>query len=109
MSMMGKRYFGDIIDTGGTRFQELMAELLRLVHAPYLGDFVPILAWIDFGGLQKEMVGLMRKTDLFLNEVIEERRRVGSYESGIMLDKFLALQEQEPELYTDEVIRAHIV
>nr|GEW45075.1 isoflavone 2'-hydroxylase-like [Tanacetum cinerariifolium] len=109
MSMMGKRYCGDIIDTGGSRFQEMMAELFRLVHSPYLGDFVPILAWIDFGGLQKEMVGLMKKIDLILNEVIEERRRVGSYESGIMLDKLLALQEQEPELYTDEVIRAHIV
>ncbi|PWA51134.1 cytochrome P450 [Artemisia annua] len=86
-----------------------MEEVLKLMHTPYVGDFLPFFAWIDIGGHQKKMIALMKRVDVFFDEVIENRRRIGNSESGIMVDKLLALQEQEPELYTDQIIRGFIM
>ncbi|PWA95650.1 cytochrome P450 [Artemisia annua] len=113
MSMIGKRYHGDVIDSGDVksapRFRAIMEEVLKLMHTPYVGDFLPFFAWIDIGGHQKKMIALMKRVDVFFDEVIENRRRIGNSESGIMVDKLLALQEQEPELYTDQIIRGFIM
>ncbi|GJT57854.1 cytochrome P450 81E8-like protein [Tanacetum coccineum] len=113
MSMIGKRYHGDVIDSedvqSAPRFRDIMEEVLKLLHTPYAGDFLPFFAWIDFGGFQKKRIALMKRVDEFFDEVIENRRRVGNSESGIMVDKLLALQEQEPELYTDQIIRGLIM
>nr|GEY46696.1 isoflavone 2'-hydroxylase-like [Tanacetum cinerariifolium] len=108
-----KRYHGDVIDSedvqSAPRFRNIMEEVLKLLHTPYAGDFLPFFAWIDFGGFQKKMIALMKRVDVFFDEVIENRRRIGNSESGIMVDKLLFLQEQEPELYTDQIIRGLIM
>ncbi|GJW58773.1 isoflavone 2'-hydroxylase-like protein [Tanacetum coccineum] len=114
MSMIGKRYHGDVIDSGDVqsapRFRDIMEEALKIIHTPYIGDFLPFFAWIDFGRCyEKKMIALMKRFDVFFDEVIENRRRTGNSESGIMVDKLLALQEQEPQLYTDQIIRGLIL
>ena len=117
MAMMGKRYYGDVIDArdvkSAPRFRDIMDEMFKLMHAPHFADFLPLLAWIDFGVNEKRTIALMKRVDVFFDEVMEERRRVGSCESGIMVDTLLALQEEEPELYTelytDQIIRGLIL
>ncbi|KAK1427523.1 hypothetical protein QVD17_16210 [Tagetes erecta] len=111
MAIIGKRYHGDDISDQkqSSTFQELMGELFRLLHKPQFGDFVPILRWVGFGGVEKKMIDLMKRVDEFLEEVIDERRRIGSCDSGIMVDKLLALQEKEPELYTGQIIKGFIL
>ncbi|KAI7733701.1 hypothetical protein M8C21_020684 [Ambrosia artemisiifolia] len=113
MAIMGKRYYGDQINIGdkeqALEFQEMMEELFKLLHTPNVGDFLPVLGWLGVGGVEKKIIGLMKRVDKFLEEVIEERRRIGSCESGFMLDKLLVLQQEEPELYTDQIIKGLIL
>ncbi|KAK9073157.1 hypothetical protein SSX86_007481 [Deinandra increscens subsp. villosa] len=113
MAIMGKRYHGDEIHIWdlkqALKFREMMEELFKLIHTPSFGDFLPILRWVGFGNVEKKMIGLMKRVDEFLDDVILERRRVGSCNSEIMVDKLLALQEEEPELYTNQIIKGFIL
>ncbi|KAM0055661.1 putative cytochrome P450 [Helianthus debilis subsp. tardiflorus] len=113
MAIMGKRYYGDYINVGDLEqvlaFKDMIEEMFKLIHTPNVVDLLPVLGWFGFGGVEKKIIGLMDRVDRFLQEIIEERRRIGSCESGIMVDKLLALQQQEPELYTDEIIKGFIL
>ncbi|KAI3760788.1 hypothetical protein L1987_51187 [Smallanthus sonchifolius] len=113
MAIMGTRYYGDEVNIDdlkrASRFRDMMGEFFKLLHTPKFGDFVPVLRWVGFGGVEKKMVDLMKRVDEFLEEVVVERRRIGSFESGIMVDRLLALQEVEPEVYTDQIIKGFIL
>ncbi|XP_021984803.2 cytochrome P450 81Q32 [Helianthus annuus] len=113
MAIMGKRYHGDQVNVGDRKqaleFQGMMEELFKLLHMQNIGDFVPVLGWLGVGGVEKRMIGLMKKVDKFLEEVIEEHVVKGSCESGIMVDKLLVLQQKEPDLYTDQIIKGLIL
>ncbi|KAI7745884.1 hypothetical protein M8C21_007305 [Ambrosia artemisiifolia] len=113
MAIMGKRYYGDHINVGDLKqvsvFHDMMDQVFKLMHQPKFGDFLPVLRWFDYGSLHKKLSGLMKRVDKFLEEVIEERRRIGSCDSGILVDKLLALQQDEPEVYTDQIIKGFIL
>ncbi|KAD6119372.1 hypothetical protein E3N88_10643 [Mikania micrantha] len=111
MAIMGKRYHGDDVNGGkqAVRFQGLMEELFKLLHTPAFGDFLPVLRWVGFGGVENKIVDFMKKMDEFLEEVIAERRRIGTCDSGIMVDKLLVLQKEDPEVYTDQIIKGFIL
>ncbi|PWA57333.1 cytochrome P450 [Artemisia annua] len=94
MAMMGKRYYGDVIDArdvkSAPRFRDIMCEMFKVMHAPYLGNFLPLLAWIDFGDAMEKIkneintqVGsqrLLQENDLdklsYLQNVINESLRL---------------------------------
>ena len=38
-------------------------------------EFVPILRWIDYGGLEKKLKSLSKRMDEFLQALIEQRRK----------------------------------
>ncbi|KAI3762688.1 hypothetical protein L1987_53128 [Smallanthus sonchifolius] len=111
--IMGERYYGDEMNIGDRKqalvFRDMMGELFKLLHTPSIGDFLPLLGWLGVVGHEKKMIALMKRVDKFLEEVIAKRRRVGSCESGIMVDKLLDLQQQEPELFTDQIIKGLIL
>ncbi|XP_071725629.1 cytochrome P450 81Q32-like [Rutidosis leptorrhynchoides] len=116
MGLIGKRYFGGdmMIEKGDVevahRFQEIMEESFRQINAPKLEEFLPFLRWFGVGRkYEKESYELLGKTNELLDEFITERRRKGSPGSGIMLDNLLALQEAEPQLYTQDIIRGLIL
>ncbi|KAJ0615183.1 putative cytochrome P450 [Helianthus annuus] len=111
MALMGKRYHGDHVGDKkhALEFQNIMGELFKLLHTQNIGDFLPVLGWLGVGGLEKKMIALMKKVDKFLEGVIEERRSLGSCDSGIMVDKLLLLQQEQPDLYTDQIIKGLIL
>ncbi|XP_022011587.2 cytochrome P450 81F3 [Helianthus annuus] len=113
MAIMGKRYYGDYTNVGDLKqvlaFKDMIEDMFKLIHTPNVVDLLPVLGWFGFGGVEKKILCMMDRVDKFLQEVIEERRRIGSCESGIMVDKLLALQQQEPEFYTDEIIKGFIL
>lgn len=41
-------------DEESRRFREIVSEVTSIGGASYLGDFIPILRWIHFGGVQEE-------------------------------------------------------
>lgn len=111
----GKRYYGENVEEveEARRFREIVTETLRLITS-HIGDFVPLLRWLGAGGVEKGMVELQRKRNVFMQELVEERkRRFKSYDGGeeegkmkTMIEMLLALQEKEPEYYTDTTIRS---
>lgn len=108
----GKRYFGK----EAKQFQSLMKDFTERQRLGTLNDFLPILQWVDFQGVERDMVKLMRKMDGFLQNLLDEHRRErrslsGSSEQGKMtlIDVMLTLQQQEPEFYTDDNIKGVIL
>ncbi|KAK9073162.1 hypothetical protein SSX86_007486 [Deinandra increscens subsp. villosa] len=113
MAIIGKRYYGDEINISdlsqALEFREMMEQFFKLMHTQTLGDFIPVIRWVGFDGVEKKMIDTMKRVDEFLDEVVVERRCIGSLESGIIVDKLLVLQEEKPELYTDEIIKGFIL
>ncbi|KAJ4837282.1 hypothetical protein Tsubulata_050394, partial [Turnera subulata] len=110
----GKRYYEE--DTGGAdhgkEFKDIVTETFQVSGATNIADFVPILKWVGSNKIEERLVMLGRKRDKFMQELIEEHRRLRSnstadQEGGIrtMVDVLLAFQESEPEYFTDEMIR----
>ena len=76
-----------------------------------MGDFLPFLQWMDLLGVEKKMVGLMKKMDRFLQELVDENRGAGreAEVKKLMIHNLLKLRETEPEYYTDEIIKGIIM
>ncbi|OVA04097.1 Cytochrome P450 [Macleaya cordata] len=126
----GKRYYGEEVKEveEARRFREMVKETLVLGGATNVGDYLPFLKWVGLNGMEKRVVKLKEKRDVFLQELIEERRRLliknksstdqdsGNQEEEeeeemkkrekmTMIDVLLLLQQNEPDYYTDQMIR----
>ncbi|KAF8406248.1 hypothetical protein HHK36_008333 [Tetracentron sinense] len=111
----GKRYCGE--DGVNLEFRDIIKEILDLSCECNFGDLVPVLQWVDFQGMEKRMLKLQRKTDVFLKGLIDEHRRMRSNSSSSSeeernnstINVMLSLQEANPEYYTDEIIKGIIL
>ena len=118
-TIAGKRYYGkEVVDQEAKQFQIIMREVTELQGSSNLNDFLPVLQWVDFQGLEKRMVILKKKMDMFFQNLVDEHKRMRSSASiqsvnevtkMILIDVMLSLQEIEPEFYTDEVIKSVIL
>ncbi|KAI3995239.1 hypothetical protein MKX01_032041 [Papaver californicum] len=122
----GKRYYGNAdqgeeseLSQEAKRFREILKEALALSTAASLGDYFVILKWIGFyNRVEKKMVRLKERGDEFMQELIEQRRRILSKttdadkvvnrEETTMIDVLLSLQRKEPDCYSDHMIRGLI-
>ncbi|KAL7256083.1 hypothetical protein ACSBR1_010083 [Camellia fascicularis] len=104
----GKRYYGDDLSNyeEAKEFRELVIEAFKYGGASNPGDFLPVLRWIDYQGLDKNLGRIQKKIDAFLQDLINEHRRDKS--KNTMIDHLLSLQESHPDYYTDEIIRGLI-
>nr|QBG49707.1 cytochrome P450 [Pueraria candollei var. mirifica] len=112
----GKRYYGKhAIAQEGKEFQILMKEFVELLGSGNLNDFFPILQWVDFQGVEKKMVKLMTKMDIFLQKLLDENCRNRHVSGGkdrrnmTLIDVMLDLQQTEPEFYTHETVKGVIL
>ncbi|CAI0421929.1 unnamed protein product [Linum tenue] len=113
----GKRYFGEEGKEGreeGERFKELIRDVFELSGTSNPVDFLPALRWVDFSGLEKRMRETQARTDAFFQGLIDENRNGGVQRDDdtgrkTMIDTFLSLQEFEPETYSDETIKGHVM
>lgn len=120
----GKRYYGkDVVDEGAKEFLEIMKEVVELHGNSNLGDFLPVLQWVDFQGVEKRMVKLMRKQDKFFQRLLDEHQTkrtessIPSYEPSAsnkerkttLIDLMLWLQKIDPDFYTDDTIKGVIL
>ncbi|KAJ6711287.1 FLAVONOID 3'-MONOOXYGENASE-RELATED [Salix purpurea] len=105
----GKRYYGeDVKETVEARlFREILKEFIGYLAMIQVGDMIPILQWVDFTQDFKKLDRLNKRMDMFLQGLIDEHRH--DRERNTMINTFLTLQEQQPEYYTDEIIKGHIL
>ncbi|CAI0464948.1 unnamed protein product, partial [Linum tenue] len=97
----------------GQRFKKLIRESFDLSGTTNPVDFLPVLRWVDFSGLEGRMWAAHKGTDEFFQRLTEEHRssygeREGSNEKT-MIDTMLSLQEAEPQVYIDEIIKGQIM
>ncbi|KAJ9559896.1 hypothetical protein OSB04_005056 [Centaurea solstitialis] len=116
----GKRYYygrDDVITEEekkkADRFQEMVVEISEVMGATNVGDYLPVLRWFGVSKLEKRLICLQAKRDLFMKELVEELKE-GLNKSlneekkkrNNMIEMLLSLQKTEPECYTDEMIRS---
>ncbi|KAK9053939.1 hypothetical protein SSX86_025014 [Deinandra increscens subsp. villosa] len=112
----GKRYFGGVdreMEEEGKRFREILDETFLLAGASNVGDYLPILSWLGIKGLEKKLIALQEKRDVFFQGLIEQLRKSKGAEvvngKKTMIELLLSLQESEPEYYTDAMIRSFVL
>ncbi|KAF8407789.1 hypothetical protein HHK36_006925 [Tetracentron sinense] len=111
----GKRYYGEKVSDmeEAKRFREIVEETFLISGVTNLGDFLPVMKWVGFiNGLEKRFVRLQAKRDGLMQELIDQHRRIlGITKSSsgerkkTIIEVLLSLQETEPEIYTDQIIR----
>lgn len=121
MTIAGKRYYGEnVVDAEeARRVRFIMREMLEYSGNTNLGDLLPFLQWVDFQGLEKRFATLMEKLDKFMQDLVNECRELAlkdkvsggnqGHSEKTMIDHLLSLQENEPEYYTDELIKGIIL
>ena len=63
---------------------------------------------MDYGGLEKKLKSLSKRTDEFLQALIDEQRRKEE-EGNTMIDHMLSLQKSQPDYYTNQLIKELIL
>lgn len=72
--VMGRRCTTD--DIQGTRFREVTNELMSILGAFNLNDFIPVLGLFDFQRMRKRMMAVHKVLDDFLEKIIDEHQSV---------------------------------
>ncbi|KVH98293.1 cytochrome P450, partial [Cynara cardunculus var. scolymus] len=54
------------------RFQELVAEIFEVMGATNIGDYMPVMRWLGVSKLEKQLIRLQARRDLFMQELVEE-------------------------------------
>ncbi|MCL7032566.1 hypothetical protein MKW94_028214 [Papaver nudicaule] len=119
----GKRYYGEDVKEveEAAYFRELVEETFVLGGASNVGDFLPLLRWFGHNETEKRIERLTKNRDVFLQRLVEERRKLMAKEreelrdgnvdwsvgkQRTMIDVLLSLQKDEPDYYTDQMIRS---
>ncbi|XP_039170760.1 trimethyltridecatetraene synthase-like [Eucalyptus grandis] len=92
--VLGKKYSdksenSNIVSAEG--FRKMVDELFLLIGVLNLGDFLPLLDFLDLQGYIKRMKAVNKKFDRFLEHVLgeHEARKVEGYEAKDMVDVLL--------------------
>ncbi|PKA64719.1 Isoflavone 2'-hydroxylase [Apostasia shenzhenica] len=129
MRMISGKRFSSEGSGEGKRFREIVRETFEVSGATNLADFLPLLRWFDYKGVEKQLVMLQGKRDAFFKEVVESRRKQYDLRSPLMdarseggeeekdsvkprkclIDVLLSLQTADPKLFTDEFIKGVVV
>jgi len=74
--LVGKRYFGgeNLDDEKAQRCVKAVEEFMRLLGLFIVGDVIPWLRWLDFGGYEKAMKETAKDLDSVIGEELEEHR-----------------------------------
>nr|TKS15597.1 hypothetical protein D5086_0000032920 [Populus alba] len=105
----GKTYYGvDVKEIEEARiFREILEEFFAYISMINVGDLIPMLQWVDITGFLKKLDRLSKKMDVFLQGLVDEHR--DDRDRNTMINRFLALQEEQPEYYTDDIIKGHVL
>ncbi|XP_028757661.1 cytochrome P450 CYP82D47-like [Neltuma alba] len=72
----GKRCSGEDVDEEEVRrWRDVFREFFRLTGLVVLGDALPFLGWLDFGGYVKEMKKTAKEMDKIMCQWLEENRQ----------------------------------
>ena len=103
--LAGKRYFGEDNDDAKL-VKNLVSEAVTSAGAGNPIDYLSILRWVS--SYEKLIKNLGNRFDTFLQKLVDEKR--AEKEKGeTMIDHLLALQDIQPDYYTDVIIKGIIL
>ncbi|KAJ8769329.1 hypothetical protein K2173_002533 [Erythroxylum novogranatense] len=111
-TVTGKRYFGKDVtnEEEATQCARLMKELASLYGTSNRADFFPLWNLIDGGRFMRRVIQLAKKTDAFLQGLVDETRSKMSSDSlKTVAYNLLCLQQSQPDYYNDVVIKGFIL
>lgn len=76
-----------------------------------LQDFLPMLRWVDFQGVERRVAKVQERREAFLQRLIDEQRKGAGGEGEkekTMIRMLLELQTVDPEYNTDQIIKTLI-
>ena len=108
--LAGKRYFGEDLkdEEEARKYRWLVKEIVAFGVVWDPAEFVPVLRWIDHGGMEKKVKGISKRMDAFLQGLIDTQRSKDE-EENTMIDHMLSLQKSQPEYYSDQIIKGLIL
>lgn len=83
-----------------------------------LCDFLPILRWVGYKGIEKKLIKTQKERDELLQSLLDEyresKRENTSCDKQVvhtttLVEQLLDLQEAEPDYYTDDVLKGIIL
>ncbi|KAF3675020.1 putative isoflavone 2'-hydroxylase-like [Capsicum annuum] len=101
-------------DIGTEKGKQIIEEIRTVIFAAMLilnaCDFLPILKWFGYKGIEKSMDSAHKKRNEFLNSLLGEfRQKKGNISTNrnrdTLVETLFSLQESEPEFYTDDLIK----
>ncbi|XP_065874816.1 cytochrome P450 81Q32-like [Euphorbia lathyris] len=99
----GKSYNGD--EKEAEHFRELLKEAVAYGGTSNPRDMLGFLNWIDGGRYEKKVINLAKRFDDVYQRFIDEVR---NKDGNTMIHHLLSLQQDEPEYYTDQIIKGLI-
>lgn len=108
----GKRYFDDDNLSGTKEANEFQSMAFEYVHiggvvTPEM--FFPALKFITGYWLEMTLKRIVKRTDKFLEGILDEARNKEDGLKTTMVDHLLSLQKLEPKIYTDMFIKGSIM
>ncbi|KAF7828668.1 cytochrome P450 81E8-like [Senna tora] len=108
----GKRYWGEDCELENVEearmFRKMIVEMVAIGGANHPADFLPFLKWFDFGGFENKVKDFYKRTDAFLQGLIDELRE-GKNAGDTMIGYLLSLRETQPQYYTDPLIKGLVL
>ncbi|KAE8692034.1 hypothetical protein F3Y22_tig00110863pilonHSYRG00066 [Hibiscus syriacus] len=93
--------------------EKMVFKEFKSLFFPSLGtnicDFFPVLKWIGFQGIEKGLKELYRRRDEYVQKLVDgirfKRTRDNAIENPSVIEKLLSFQEEDPEFFSEEVIK----
>ncbi|KAJ6838953.1 isoflavone 3'-hydroxylase [Iris pallida] len=107
--MAGDRHRGK----SSEEFLKKVEEHFTLLGVSNVGDFLPLLGWMDTQGVKKKATRVHKYMDTFLQGLIDELRNESDNEEETkektMIRVLLSLQKSDSDYYTDQIIKSQIM
>ncbi|KAL2319827.1 hypothetical protein Fmac_028796 [Flemingia macrophylla] len=108
--MIGRRLFNDedSCDPRADEFKSIAIDLMALLGVFNIGDFVPLLGWLDLQGIKAKTKNLHKRLDAFLTTILEEHKISKIEQHQNFITSLLSHKEthQEVNELLDEEIKA---
>ncbi|OMO70598.1 Cytochrome P450 [Corchorus olitorius] len=112
----GKRFVEDARDMEAEKrlFREFSDMFFPILGSYNVCDFFPVLRWIGWKGIEKNLRELHRRRDEYIQNLVDEiRLRKASFSTDVheiknpsLIEKLISLQEQDPNFCSNEVMKS---
>jgi cytochrome P450 len=107
MMIAGRRFCGDHVENIEEMkwYKEAVEVWFELSGGANIEDFIPVLRMLDLKGVMKRMRHVTDANEMMVQRLIDEHQQEGTEKRKTMISRMLELQKDDPERYSDLVIR----